>query len=99
MEGSTKLDHQEEMFALVAQWGNSGLSQKAFATQHNLSVSKFGYWVRKYRSHQGPPSEGFISLQPVLACSMFEIHYPNGVVLKTPTGLTFSDLSSLIKLG
>ena len=39
------------MFPLVAQWQESGETQKTFCTQHSIAVSVFAYWLRRYRIH------------------------------------------------
>ena len=33
----------------IEAWQHSGQSQRAFCKAHDLSVTRFGYWVRKYR--------------------------------------------------
>jgi len=63
-----------------------------------MGLATFGYWARKYRSFQNQPVEEFVYLNPTNTSHRFELHYPNGVVLKTPSGLPLSDLSLLIRL-
>jgi hypothetical protein len=41
------MNKQEQMFALVGQWRESGISRKAFADQHNITGKSFDYWCRK----------------------------------------------------
>lgn len=41
---------QEEMFALVAEWKNSGLTKKNFLADRGISLSKFNYWCSKYNA-------------------------------------------------
>jgi hypothetical protein len=41
------MSKQEQMYALVGQWMESGLSRKVFADQHNITGKSFDYWCRK----------------------------------------------------
>ena len=41
------MDKNEQMFRLVDQWKESGLTRKAFAEQHGITDSKLEYWCRK----------------------------------------------------
>lgn len=74
----------EEMYCLVDEYLQSGLSQKAFCKQVGISASTFGYWFRKKKTNDGP-APGFIKIDT--SCKLaggdsFEIIYPNGVRLK-----------------
>ena len=39
----------QSMFELVKQWQQSGKSQKQFSGENHLKLSKFLYWVQKFR--------------------------------------------------
>lgn len=88
------MSRQEKMFALVDEYGQSGLSAKVFCEQNNIGISKFNYWARKKRQkHNG---SGFIK---VAADKKFEnlpveLIYPNGVRLQVAT----SDLAVIAGL-
>lgn len=41
------MSKKEEMFALVAQWRQSGLTRKTFANQQGLKSESFNYWCKK----------------------------------------------------
>jgi transposase-like protein len=41
-----------EMFPLVESWQKSGLTQKQFSQQHQISDQVFYYWVARYRKAQ-----------------------------------------------
>lgn len=43
---------EAEMFPLVESWQKSGLTQKEFSQQHQLSDQVFYYWVSRYRKAQ-----------------------------------------------
>ena len=53
-----------EMYPLVEQWLESGETQLTFCDSHNLTISTFSYWVRKYRK-QNRVSEAGGSFVPL----------------------------------
>jgi len=72
---------QETMFKLVEEYENSGLTQKEFARQHEIKLPTFTYWLRKKRS---TAASGFLELRPPQELDdCLEIHYPNGVRIRT----------------
>lgn len=42
----------EEKFSMIMEWKNSGLSQRAFCTAHNIAYHVFHYWYGVYRNKQ-----------------------------------------------
>jgi len=60
------MDKEREMFALVEAWEQSGQPQPAFCTQHNITLSKFGYWRSKWLAFQSSSysdSSSFIEIE------------------------------------
>jgi hypothetical protein len=53
---------QQQMFDYIDQWQQSGLSQKAFCQQVNLSYHIFHYWYKLYRNKENLPASSFIKL-------------------------------------
>lgn len=45
---------REQKFAMVSQWRESGLTQKQFIEQKNVSMNNFQYWLRRYRKRNEP---------------------------------------------
>ncbi|MDP3642564.1 MAG: hypothetical protein Q8S54_05155 [Bacteroidota bacterium] len=41
------MSKKEQMFALVEQWRESGLTRKSFANQHGFESESFNYWCKK----------------------------------------------------
>ncbi len=41
------MSKKEQMFALVEQWRESGLTRKTFANQHGFESESFNYWCKK----------------------------------------------------
>ena len=54
---------QDRMFEMIANWKQSGLSQKAYCEHHNIRYYVFHYWYKRYRDLQPTNTEAsFISL-------------------------------------
>ena len=47
-----KRDRTIEMYNLVEQWQQCGMSQKQFSAEHNIKLPTFMYWVKKYRMNK-----------------------------------------------
>ena len=43
---------QQQMFAMIASWKQSGLSQKAYCEQNNIRYYVFHYWYKRYKDKQ-----------------------------------------------
>ena len=75
---------QKQMFAMVAAWKQSGLSQKAWCEQNQIRYHVFHYWYKLYRDEQSNCSEpAFIPLnvKPSLSnasCPNVEVVLPDG---------------------
>lgn len=98
----SKTRRASEMFPLIQEWEDSGLSQKAFCNAHEIKPHVFWYWLRRYRD-QGPlvnrESSGFVSVQkdrPSAESVMAEIIYPDGTRLLLKEGVSLSFLRSLL---
>ena len=54
---------QTQMFAMVASWKQSGLSQKQYCEQNNIRYYVFHYWYKRYKDIQAPEKDaGFVAL-------------------------------------
>lgn len=90
------------MLALVESWQESGITQAEFASQHNVTLSKFRYWVHKSKRQNSDDSScGFIQLSGdgfsvSGANNEIRLHYPNGVSLSLPAGTSLTVLKSLV---
>jgi len=45
-------DRTQEMYHLVEQWQQSGISQKQFSRENNIKLATFSYWVKKHKINQ-----------------------------------------------
>ena len=88
------------MFTLVRQWRESGLTRNEFSQQHGVSLSKFGYWVARFKEAQPGGDGGFIPMGSPRGTTsgVLSVVYPNGVRLEVPSA-DLGLLSSLIALG
>ena len=75
---------RQQMFQIIEQWKQSGLSQNAFCEQQSMRFHKFYYWYKCYRNqHEAIDNNSghFVKLKieksPV--ARSVEIHFPGGV--------------------
>ncbi len=82
---------EEAMFSLVEQWHVSEQTQKTFCAKHDISVSVFAYWLRRYRDRQDSLHDkqaGFVPIKcepvsmDVPSPAALEVALPSGVVLR-----------------
>lgn len=75
-----------EMFPVVEDWLQSGLTQKEYSERHQLPVHVLPYWVSRYRkihSNTQPQSASFIQVStPPASVHGMEVALPTGVVIR-----------------
>ena len=55
---------RQQMFNIISNWQQSGLSQKAYCEQHNVRYYVFHYWYKCFRDRQlAAKDEGFIAIK------------------------------------
>jgi hypothetical protein len=91
-----KSDRTAQMRELVNRWEASGQSQKEFASENNLNLHTFKYWLYKFRRDDQSP-EGFIRLGDIPAPEIC-LRYPSGVELIIPTNTPAAVLIDLIRI-
>jgi hypothetical protein len=75
---------QEQMFALIGAWKQSGLSQKAWCKQNQVRYYVFHYWYKRYRdelSESGEPAFIALNVKPSLSgatCANIEVVLADG---------------------
>ena len=75
------------MLRLLADFEQSGQSQRAFCQAAGVSLAKFGYWVRKVRKEKETPA-GFLKIDthlPSQPSGQVELVYPSGVRIIAPS--------------
>ena len=79
------------MLSLVAQWRESGQTQKDFCIFHGIKVCTLGYWIKRSSVRDG--KGGFTEIRSMVQGGKIEVIYPNGVRISTD-----GDLSLIAKL-
>lgn len=96
----------EEMFPVVEDWLQSGLSQKAYSQRHGLPLHILPYWVSRYRkAHQDPitassPSSPGHFIPVPTGDTMnggMEIALPTGVVIRFADPVPVSYLQQVLR--
>lgn len=92
---------RQQMFALIEQWQQSALTQKAFCGQQSLRYYVFHYWYKRYREQHADQQSivtSFVKLhiaKPASASSV-EIYYPCGIRLFINEPVSSSFLKALV---
>ena len=92
---------QQQMFQLIEQWKQSGLSQNAFCGQQSIRFHKFYYWYKCYRRQHDVREDstaGFVKLkiEKPLAASSVEVHFPGGIRVLFHEAVNSNYLKALI---
>ena len=93
------MEQREEMLRLVAEFEQSGQSQRAFSQAAGISLAKFGYWIRKVRKEK-ETSDGFLKVDthlPAQLAGQVELIYTSGVRIVVP-GQDLKLISQLLHL-
>lgn len=92
----------EEMFPVVEDWLRSGLTQKEYSKQHQLSAHILPYWVGRYRQthpNTHPQPASFIQVSTAAASVQgMEVALPTGVVIRFASTVPVSYLQQLLSL-
>ncbi len=91
-----KEEKHRQMFSMVEQWQQSGMSQVVFARANNIKLFTLRYWIIKLRQQQND-SSGFVQLNETAASGII-LRYPNGVELLLPVHAPMSLIKGLINL-
>lgn len=97
---------KKQMYALIRKWKSSGLAQVNFCQEHQISISTFGYWRKKYLREETTSENKSqmipVHIQPqeimetVNQSESLEIVYPNGVRIVCPARIETSRVKDLI---
>ena len=74
---------KRQMFLMIENWQQSGISQKAFCEEQDVKFHTFYYWYKRYRSEPAVPatdSPCFVKLQVEnTSAAAIEIQFPGGL--------------------
>ena len=82
----------------IAQWRNSGLSQRAFAQQHGYPIRQVGYGVR--RLERSTPAEVAlvpVVVKPAVAAPALVLRSPHNWSIEIPAGASATWLADLLR--
>tara|TARA_R110002049_G_C9136148_1_gene559294 strand:+ start:77 stop:355 length:279 start_codon:yes stop_codon:yes gene_type:complete len=88
------MSKQEEMYTLVNEYQNSGLSAKAFSKEKGIIPSTFCYWIRKKKNEDRPGGFAEVTKGSNGSSGELELIYPNGVKLQ----MNAADLGLIARL-
>lgn len=79
-----QVEVREQMFKLIEQWQQSGLTQNVFCQQQSIKYHVFHYWYKRYREQHADPQNNvasFVKLRIAKPASSgsVEIYFPGGV--------------------
>ena len=85
MKPSDAIDAKSFWQGQVADWQDSGLTQKAYCEEQGLRYTAFGYWVRKLRRAAEPSPRKkptcFVPVVPDTATGL-SLTLPNGLEIR-----------------
>lgn len=91
-----------EMFPVVEDWLQSGLTQKEYSKQHQLAAHILPYWVGRYRqthANAHPQNASFIQVSTAAASVHdMEVALPTGVVIRFAHTVPVSYLQQLLSV-
>ena len=100
MKSETKT--RKQIYQIVSQWQESGLSRQSFCEQEHLNMLTFASWIKKEREQSQTFTQIMVPLQieeySSPASSGFEVEYPNGVRLHLSAIPGEQELSRLIHI-
>jgi len=82
----------------VAQWRNSGQSQRAFAEKHGYAQKQLNYWARRLGMLAGQPALLPVTIAaPVAAAAALTLRSPSGWIVTLPPSLPTSWVAALLR--
>ncbi len=93
--------NQEQMFSLINEWEQSGMTKLEFCRIKNITKDSFYYWSNKYKNNQ-LSRVGFLPVQipksKKLSPSNIIIEYPSGIKLNLPYDYPVSQIQLLLHI-
>ncbi|GJQ33878.1 MAG: hypothetical protein HBSAPP04_27170 [Ignavibacteriaceae bacterium] len=92
----TREQLQEQKYAMIEQWQQSGLSQKKYCEQNSIAYHHFHYWYKRYLTQRVADSAGTAGFVPVtlntgLSAGCIELQLPDGkkLLFHQPIGVDY----------
>jgi hypothetical protein len=82
----------------IAQWRDSGQSQRAFALNHGYPQRQLNYWARRFSTVAAAPALLPLSIQrPVSTAPAINLRSPSGWIVTLPPALPTSWVAELLR--
>ena len=90
---------RQEWFSLIERCESSEITVKEFCKTQGINPSNYYYWMKRFRTKEPDfaPLE-ITSKALVSGSSVYELVYPNGVMLRLGQGVGLGELSQLLRL-
>jgi hypothetical protein len=95
---------RRQMFALVEAYRKGNQSRREFCTRHNVSLSTFGWWQKRYRIARSAEKvgktgsePGFLRIMAAPQTASFELCFTDGTVMRFPAGIEDERLVSIFR--
>jgi transposase-like protein len=90
---------RQEWFSLIERCESSEITVKEFCKTHGIHPSNYYYWMKRFRSQEPDFAPLEISSKALVIDSpVYELVYPNGVMLRLGQGVGLGELSQLLRL-
>jgi hypothetical protein len=86
-----RLAIKAEAMAMIAEYGRSGLTQKAFAEREGIKFFTFTGWIRRYRG-AAKPAFAQVRMAKAAPRSELVVSLPNGLVVRGTDAEAMVDL-------
>ena len=82
---------KQNMFAHIEHWRQSGISQKRYCEQNEITYHKFHYWLRQYNNCNDQQAGGFIELQIPTGQPFMEVLLTDGkrIIFNQPVSSSY----------
>ena len=77
-------------------WQTSGLTQRAYAREHDLPIARFTYWKSKFYANTPVDKTDFVPVRLDTIPSPIRLRHPSGVIVECPAGTDVIWLRSLM---
>ncbi|MEA1937089.1 MAG: hypothetical protein U9N04_03185 [Patescibacteria group bacterium] len=98
MANITNLDLQKQMFLIIKQWEKGSERKQEVCDEYNLTICKFDYWLKKYRTLAVP--KDFIEIKCAKKIPAKEqivrFHFSGEVSAEVPSDLAIDFMNQLI---
>ena len=90
-----------ERAQVLAEYQQSGLTQKAFATQAGISCSALSSWLRRAAANSNSHQPQFLSVPNLFSAgrgsTAYRLQWSDGFSVEVSTGFAAQELSALLK--